>query len=825
MKSGVVTLRSIELAGFKSFAKRTKIEFGDGLVAIVGPNGSGKSNIADAIKWVFGEQKSKSLRSDKSEDLIYHGGDSKSQASMAEVVIKLDNSSGKIHLGLKEIEITRRLYRSGESNYLLNGKKVSLSSIREILASSGFGVGTYAVIGQGMIDRLVLADGVERKKLFEEASGIKQFEIKLAQTKKRLDQTALNLKQINDLIAELKPQLKTLEHQSSLLQKRESILQDLSSLKLAYVNQTTEAVGKQKNKLKALINNLQDEIKSIEKEIASIDELHNKKNKSQSATKAGQVSQKLSKLELDSQKIDQKISMISLKLQQIITKNEDSTQRTNDLKESIDDYKSNISKHQKYHKSLEISVAKYETKISLIDSKIKDQTKILDHTRKELNKTQKTEYLRHSLGLIDILQDSISKGRPIEELSLVFYKLRRSIKHSINDNSAELALKVGRVQNVISGLLDEREKLIENQTSEVIKLRASEMDSAAITTKINQLEKELRQLEGPNTNNSSSKQQQELNQKLIIFEKSKLLITEQIELLREELVDIASQSQQDNSSEYFKLHEELTSKKLSLQYQLQNQTDSLNQLERELVGAANLKKAWFPNGIKAILPYAKRVSMSDIDSLNAQLTLLQQINPEVQKGAQEAIDRMDFLESQSKDLGQAVLDLQKLYDNTAKEMHEVFQKGFNRINSNFAKSFVDLFGGGKAELSLNEHSEGFGIEIIVQLPHKQLQPISSLSGGEKALASVALLSAILASNPSPFIVLDEVDAALDEANTKKFAQIISEITKHSQVLVVTHNHETMAAASELLGVTTSGNNDSHIIRVKLDSLPTGALSK
>ena len=110
MKSGVVTLRSLELAGFKSFAKRTKLEFGEGLVAIVGPNGSGKSNVVDAIRWVFGEQKNKSLRTDRAEELIYHGGDGRARASMAEVVITLDNSNSIIPVELPEIEITRRLY-------------------------------------------------------------------------------------------------------------------------------------------------------------------------------------------------------------------------------------------------------------------------------------------------------------------------------------------------------------------------------------------------------------------------------------------------------------------------------------------------------------------------------------------------------------------------------------------------------------------------------------------------------------------------------------------------------------------------------------------
>lgn len=824
MKSGVVTLRSIELAGFKSFAKRTKIEFGNGLVAIVGPNGSGKSNIADAIRWVFGEQKSKSLRSDKAEDLIYHGGKGKSQASMAEVVITLDNSAGKIPLGLKEIEITRRLYRSGESNYLLNGKKVSLSSIREILASSGFGVGTYTVIGQGMIERLILADGIERKKLFEEASGIKQFEIKLSQTKKRLDQTLQNLKQIDDLISELQPQLKTLEHQSGLLEKRQGMLKDLSSLRLAYITQTSNSVSAQKSKINSAIAELEGQDRALTNELTVLEASRKDSGTSESAIVAEQINQQLGKLELENQKVDQAIAQTNLDIQDASARTEESTKSVRRIKQTIMEYSNSIASHNKSHKSLQASVTKYDNKISLIDSKIKDQTKILDQTKRELNKTQKTEYLRHSLGLIDILQDSINKGRPAQELTLVFYKLRRSIKHSINDNSAELALQVGRVQNVIARLLDEREQQVESQTAEVIKLRASEMDSAAISNKITQLEKELKAVLATNAALKDPKNQKTMELKLKELEKTKAGVLNQMEDMRIQLVDIASQGQQENNSEYFSKHEDITSKQVSVKYQLQTQSEALTKLESELSGVMSLKKSWFPNGTKNIPSYSKKVELSDIDSLNAQLSLLQQINPAVQKGAKEAMERMGFLQAQSSDLNRALADLQKLSDNTTSKMQSVFQKGFNRINQNFSKSFVELFGGGKAELSLSEHSDGFGIDIIVQLPNKQLQPMSSLSGGEKALASVALLSAILASNPSPFIVLDEVDAALDESNTKKFAEVIAQITKHSQVLVVTHNHETMAAASELLGVTTSGNNDSHIIRVRLDSLPVGSLT-
>jgi chromosome segregation protein len=183
---------------------------------------------------------------------------------------------------------------------------------------------------------------------------------------------------------------------------------------------------------------------------------------------------------------------------------------------------------------------------------------------------------------------------------------------------------------------------------------------------------------------------------------------------------------------------------------------------------------------------------------------------------------MKYLEGQSRDLARALANLEKVAKDTEGKIKAIFEKGFKSINENFAKNFKDLFGGGEAELKLSRGDDDYGVEIIVKLPNKNAQNIASLSGGEKALASVALLSGILVSNPSPFVVLDEVDAALDEENTKRFASIISKITDHSQVLVVTHNHETMAVADELLGVTTSGNNESSIIRVELGSFPLEA---
>ena len=821
MKSRVATLQSIELAGFKSFSKRTKIEFGKGLVAIVGPNGSGKSNIADAIRWVFGEQKSRSLRTDKSEDLIYHGGNGKARASMAEVVIRLDNSAGAIPIDLNEIEITRRLYRSGESNYLLNGRKASLSSIQEVLAGSGFGVGSYTVIGQGMIDKLILSTGKERKQLFEEASGIKQYEIKYGQTLKRIQSTAENLDEINKLISELGPQHDSLTKQAELLDKKNRLNHDLIDCKAGYINDELNIKGKLLNeslqKLKIANNNL----KSLDKEIIRLEKSSAKINSIDSKTKLEKINSELIKLEADKEKIEIEISNISLKVEARKSIVNESAQLAILSRSELNALEETMKAHIKDQKQIEKIVNNYEKKLSEIDKKIQAQTKDLDIARMQLGKSQKSEYLSHSLGLIDIIQDGIKRDKSEQELSIAFYKLRRMLKHSMADNSAELALKVGKIQNTIARLLDERENINESQTNEVIKLRAIEMDSSSIESRVKELNKNIKQLESHNKNNKSHRAIEKLEEEIEDCEKIKDKLSTSIAGKREELVELAQFGNNETIDEYYSEHEALTNNRVGLVAEIESIKIDIDSIELDIKEINQTKILWFP--YKTPKPKInKTISLADINRLEAEMDLLEEISPEVSKELSESSKRMKYLEGQSRDLARALANLEKVAKDTEGKIKAIFEKGFKSINENFAKNFKDLFGGGEAELKLSRGDDDYGVEIIVKLPNKNAQNIASLSGGEKALASVALLSGILVSNPSPFVVLDEVDAALDEENTKRFASIISKITDHSQVLVVTHNHETMAVADELLGVTTSGNNESSIIRVELGSFPLEA---
>ena len=233
-------LKSIDLHGFKSFANKTTITFvpptkdKHSVTAIVGPNGSGKSNISDAIRWVMGEQSMKQLRGKKSADIIFAGSEAKGQMSTASVSLTIDNSDGRADVDYEELVLTRRLYRTGESEYLINGNSVRLMDVQLLLAKAQFGQGAYGIIGQGMIDRLVLQSNEERKAFFDEAAGIKEFQIKRRHAWLKLVKSKEHLEQADALLHEIAPRLKSLSRQVKKLEQRQTVERELRCAQESY---------------------------------------------------------------------------------------------------------------------------------------------------------------------------------------------------------------------------------------------------------------------------------------------------------------------------------------------------------------------------------------------------------------------------------------------------------------------------------------------------------------------------------------------------------------------------------------------------------------
>ena len=207
-------LKHLELHGFKTFASRSEFVFPTGITAVVGPNGSGKSNLADAVRWVLGEQSFSTLRAKRTEDLIFAGGEGRARSGMAEAYITLDNADGLFPIEFGEVTIGRRAYRDGDNEYLLNGSKVRLRDVTELLAQTGLARRTYAVIGQGLIDQALSLRAEERRALFEEAAGISLYQHKREEALRRLEDTQRNLERVKDILAEIGPRVRQLERQA-----------------------------------------------------------------------------------------------------------------------------------------------------------------------------------------------------------------------------------------------------------------------------------------------------------------------------------------------------------------------------------------------------------------------------------------------------------------------------------------------------------------------------------------------------------------------------------------------------------------------------------
>ncbi|MBQ2401411.1 MAG: AAA family ATPase, partial [Lachnospiraceae bacterium] len=208
-------LKSIEVQGFKSFANKIVFEFHNGITGIVGPNGSGKSNVADAVRWVLGEQKVKQLRSSSMQDVIFAGTETRKPQGFAYVAITLDNSDHQLAIDFDEVIVSRRIYRSGESEYMLNGSPCRLKDINELFYDTGIGKEGYSIIGQGQIDKILSGRPEDRRELFDEAAGIVKFKRRKNIAQKKLEDEKQNLIRVSDILSELEKQVGPLEKQAA----------------------------------------------------------------------------------------------------------------------------------------------------------------------------------------------------------------------------------------------------------------------------------------------------------------------------------------------------------------------------------------------------------------------------------------------------------------------------------------------------------------------------------------------------------------------------------------------------------------------------------
>lgn len=537
-------LEKLEIQGFKSFANKNKLIFPGalnkdgqhGLTAIVGPNGSGKSNIADAIRWVLGEQSLKTLRGKKSEDVIFSGSDKKSQLGMAEVSLYLNNEhknnleknisdtseentldangNSLSPLNYDQIVITRRLFRNGDSEYLLNGNRVRLSDIQILLARSNVGQKTYSVIGQGMVENFLNTGANERKEFFDEATGVKQFQIKRDQALNKLESSYANLQQVEMLLGEIKPRLKILTRQVDKLAKRGQIEEELKVLQLTYYSklwhEIVTKINESQSKLKELnqeknvyieqLNDTQKELDLIKntdtnednKRLNLIQELQQKKNniikdiarlnaeielqfEIQGNFDAAWLNKRLEELKTEKQQLNQEISNLENnnfedKIQQtklILTKLQEDINEKNKIQQNAESLKLEKDKLQKQIDRLD---AFLETSLenqghydlSWLNNKKTDIEKISDTLEKEINAINLTS-LENSLKDLAEKKNKINNTLQLKNLEL--QKINQELRNSSKTNASR-----EEINHSIDAFLEKLDKI--KKESDPIKIKA-----------------------------------------------------------------------------------------------------------------------------------------------------------------------------------------------------------------------------------------------------------------------------------------------------------------------------------------------------------------
>ncbi len=876
-------LEKLSVQGFKSFANKNELTFVGmlddtkrGLTAIVGPNGSGKSNVADAIRWALGEQSMKSLRGKKSEDVIFSGSDKKGKLGMAEVSLHLNNEDRKAPIDYSQLVITRRLYRNGDSEYLLNNSRVRLSDVQMLLAKAKFGQKTYSVIGQGTVEGFLSASLSERKEFFDEATGVKQFQIKRDEALNKLKASYENLNQAEMLLVEIEPRLKSLTRQVNKIQRKEELEKELRELRLVYYRNTWHKINdeflnfnKQYLEIEKEKNNKEDSMKKLNQDLEKLE------SENTVSEEFNQLQRDLNKLQIEKNDLNKKIARLEAENEvDLESKGQFDlsflTGKVSDIKKEIEMLEEEISLlDAETGKDLE-GLEDINSRKRDLDQKISEiNNKIFSYSESPKNKNGEDINNIISAALSKLKEAELSEdfARVKEILAQVKNDLKKIVSNDEDDEEKTKFLAEAR------GMIDEysREKeLVLSQASEINLLVASKKERAILKKEnLSQLKKEL--------NSIKDRLEQSAN-KLSSSEIAEALKKFNTEL---EGVDLEILEVKKNIENISKVEEEKRAKLFTLQRNtqtLQNEINFISNKLNEIKINATRRETKLEDleaeirqnlgGMREVrdIRVEGHVELEElkgkISNIRKHLEHIGGIDPEIENEYISTKERYDFISGQVTDLVDAIGSLEKIIKELDITIKEIFDKEFKVIQTKFEEYFKILFNGGRAKLikvmekdpSIGEDSESektdqegrraedlkepvfksaidikkikflqkhnatglAGIEIQATPPGKKIASISMLSGGERALTAIALISAIISANPSPFVVLDEVDAALDEANSERLAQILDDLSHKTQFIVITHNRASMRRASILYGVTMGDDGVSKLLSVKLE---------
>ncbi len=735
-------LKSLEITGFKSFAKESLLEFKRPITAIVGPNGSGKSNITEAFRFVLGEQSMKSMRGRRGEDLIWNGSPLLSRGSRASVKIVFDNRKKIINIDFDEAAFERAVFRDGKNQYFLNGSQVRLRDVMELLASAHIGLTGHQIVSQGEADRVLNASLKERRSFIEDALGLKIYQFKLEESQKKLLRTEENIKQAEVLRRELAPHIKFLKKQFERLAKAREMREELLKLYREYFVAERFYLTVEKKALAEKKVLPQSKLQTLEKDL----------EKALALLKSGAGKERRKEL------LEQEDRLRALREEK---------------------------------NTLARNLGRLEGQLAIWQEGIR---------KRENQREEKVE--------VDF-----------KELEALREEVASEIKLLQSSPSLDLARKA--LEKVLAGL----DKMLQSKD---VSLKEN------ISQSLNKLSAEKKELDS--------------NFFLLSEEEGKLaaLISQSRQKIEEEK-DANQEAEkkvlkiQAERNELFNSLARLKDKESQLQMEEEDFQRELRE-SKALVGEAAASFSSFSGpAVERTIQYERRKS---IERIKIKLEDAGGLGEEVEREFEDISQRDTFLSKELEDLGKSAESLKGVIEELEEKLDRSFKEGIEKINKEFQNFFSLMFNGGHArlivirekkrkkaasdkdlaegleeleeELEEEAEKEKEGIDINISLPRKKIKGLEMLSGGERALTSIALIFAVSQVTPPPFLVLDETDAALDEANSKKYGDMLEALSHSSQLILITHNRETMSRAGIIYGVTMGKEGFSKVLSVEFE---------
>lgn len=864
-------LKSIVAHGFKSFAEKTTINLSENTNVIVGPNGSGKSNIVDAISWVLGNQSPGSLRTNKMEDVIFAGTEKLTEKGFAEVFLVF-NLDDKDEINSDEVSIGRKLYRDGTSEYFMNGLNCRLLDIQEFLNDVGIGKQQHIIISQGQIAEILNAKPEDHRITIEEASGILPFKLKKDKALRRIESGEKEIKRAKDVLREIKKQIDPLRKQaeqarlhkelSDLLKENKTKLnvfqyknfnkkyEDIRS-QLDEVNnfitdfeKKLEEYKSDKSKLrkdfgenvsiKSFLTEAINEVTKFNEEFKTIYQISSERQLSLERINE-QSNSELKRYKNQIFDNNNKISQLSKSVidkKQIIKIN---SKKIKNLMIEIDDLKS------KQSASLEINEALLRSEINNLKLDLETKSEYLNKYSENLNTWKKDDKTinKYLIKHDKYLQRKNLSSRSFNKVKINTEKvIKREVSYLdnvysealINKNNLESSLeeKLSLIKEYNSGnsfkkTLEEKEEVLTNEKA-ILEDETSFMNEELIssTEKIKFLTNENENIsnkitELSNQNNTNDiKNYKNINRKASEAYKILSQLSEELSLRSKKLENDYS----DNDLEINKIEDTLENISKNL-FTYKDKKSNLMVKESEYMSQRALFYSNLTNisglNIEEINAFdVNNLSINELEnSINKtekDLDSLGTVNYLASEDFESLNERYENISSNVEELNLTKKELLKYIGEIEEEIKFRIENSFNTISVNFEEVFEKLFPGGKGSLSLTNSDNLLesGIEINVQPRGKKVKKLSLLSGGERSLAAIAFLFSVFKSFPSPFYILDEVEAALDDANLHRMLNLLEFVKNDAQFIIVTHQQQTMQAGDVLYGVTMQPGSGSRV---------------